>query len=500
MRPLLVALLLASLLAGLWSPQIQAADPPWPFVPDEVVVQYRDGTTDAQQQQARARVSATRKSTLRAQANGVTSLEVLRLPAGANVQAAIATLQADPAVEYAEPNWIYSYGPVLTATPNDPEYVGDHHWGVYGEQPEPNCLVSGKCVNQYGSQANEAWRAGQTGSTAVYVGVIDTGIQYSHEDLGSVHGTDTYCNDIPAAALDGNVGNPNEIPCNNSDDDGNGYVDDAYGWNFAACGPGSNGNQHVYVPGDDESHGTHVSGTIGAMTNNELGFAGINWSVRIVSGKFFGSGACNATLEAATRAVDYFTDLKLRGLNIVATSNSWGCYCYSQTLYNAISRANDAGILFIAAAGNDSRNNDGNAFYPAIYKLSNVISVAAIDEFGRLASFSNFGRRSVHLGAPGVGIGSTVQNGYAYWSGTSMATPHVTGAAALYAAWYRSVAGGTWPTASETRDALLNAARYQRTSSLANKTITNGRLDISCLQAKRGTTTFNLTSTCVQSR
>ena len=485
MKRLVTIVILAGLSVGLWGPSpAQAAEPTADFVPGEVVVQYREGTGDAQQQAARARVSATRKSTMRSQPSGATSLEVLRLPAGASVQAAIATLQTDPAVEYAEPNWIYSYGPVLTATPNDTEYVGDHHWGVYGEQPEPNCLVSGKCINKYGSQANEAWRAGQTGSSAVYVGVIDSGIQYSHPDLGAVHGKDTYCGDIPAAALGGNVGNPNEIPCDKIDNDGNGYVDDAYGWNFAACGPGSDGNRHTYVAGDDENHGTHVSGTIGAKTNNGLGFAGINWSVRIIAGKFFGSGGCNATLEAAARAVDYFTDLKVnRGVNLVATSNSWGCYCYSQTLYNAIGRANEAGILFVAAAGNDRINNDRRPFYPASYNLPNVISVAAIDEFGKLASFSNYGGRTVHLGAPGVGIGSTtMNNGYAYWSGTSMATPHVTGPAALYAAAYPSA------NAAQIRKALLDGARYQSTTSLKGKTATNGRLDLSCTKDPTATT------------
>jgi subtilisin family serine protease len=199
---------------------------------------------------------------------------------------------------------------------------------------------------------------------------------------------------------------------------------------------------------------------------------GVNWSVQMLSAKFLGPNG--GTLDGAVKAVDYFTGLKARGVNVVATNNSWGGGGYSRALQDAIERANARGILFVAASGNGGRNgrgdnNDRTPSYPSSYPNANVIAVSAIDRAGGLASFSNFGARRVDLGAPGVAIWSAVPGGYASYSGTSMATPHVTGAAALYAA------AKPGALASQIKAALLGSA--VPTGSLTGKTVGGGRLD-----------------------
>ena len=261
--------------------------------------------------------------------------------------------------------------------------------------------------------AAAAWADGARGSAQVVVGVIDEGIKFDHSDLL------------------GQVRNPGEVADNKIDDDGNRKVDDVYGWDFV------NNDNSVYdggSTGSSDNHGTHVTGTIGAKADS-VGAVGVNHFTTVISAKFLGPNG--GTLTNAVKAVDYLTDLKVkRELNLVATNNSWGGGGYSSALYDAIGRANDAGILFVAAAGNSGTNNDRRASYPSNYDLPNVIAVAAIDSKGALASFSQYGANTVDLGAPGVGILSTTANngGYSTYNGTSMATPHVTGAAALYAA------------------------------------------------------------------
>ncbi|MGV2339226.1 MAG UNVERIFIED_CONTAM: S8 family serine peptidase [Planctomycetaceae bacterium] len=291
--------------------------------------------------------------------------------------------------------------------------------------------------------------------------MIDEGIQFDHPDL-----------------IDNMWLNPFD-PVNGVDDDNNGYIDDSRGWDFA-------GNNNTIYDGPSDDHGTHCAGTIGATGGNGLGVAGVSWDVTMISAKFLGSGG--GTTAGAVRAIDYLTDLKTRhGLNIVATSNSWGGGGYSDALLSAIIRGAKAEILFIAAAGNNCANNDFTEFYPANYDTmwnfasepaadyDAVISVAAIDSSGNRAGFSNVGQFTVDLGAPGVGIVSTVpSNTYASYNGTSMATPHVSGAVALYAS--------LQPTrlrANVLRYALFNSVAP--TPSIAAITSTGGRLDVASL-------------------
>jgi subtilisin family serine protease len=307
-------------------------------------------------------------------------------------------------------------------------------------------------ANAYGSGAAAAWAAGKTCSSDVVVGVIDEGMHTRHRDLRSNIWT-----------------NPGEIAGNGLDDDGNGYADDVNGWDFF------NGDASVF-DGKGDDHGTHVSGTIAGKGGNGTGVAGVCWNLKLISAKFLGpSGGSTAD---AILAVDYMTDLKARhGLQMVATSNSWGGGGFSQGLKDAIDRAGAADILFIAAAGNGGQNMELSNSYPAGYDSANIISVANIISSGALSGSSNYGVTRVDLGAPGTAVWSTVpgrfrfQSKYASYLGTSMATPHVSGAAALYKSLHPAA------TAAEVKAAILAATIP--TASLAGRTVTGGRLDVS---------------------
>jgi subtilisin family serine protease len=313
----------------------------------------------------------------------------------------------------------------------------------------------------YGSQANVAWAKYAypgLGTKDIVIGVIDEGVMWNHEDLSA----NIWINP-------GESGSGKET--NGVDDDGNGYKDDVRGWDF-------DGNNNSTFDGVDDDHGTHVAGTIGAKGGNSIGVAGITWNVKLISAKFLGRNG--GTLANAIKAVDYITDLKSRySLNLPATNNSWGGGGFSQALKDAIDRAGAKEILFVAAAGNDGANNDATKSYPSGYESANVIAVASIVKDGTLSSFSNFGAATVDLGAPGSGIystlpkrsGSRAVSGYGSYSGTSMATPHVTGGAALYAATHTSA------SAANIKNAILSSA--VQTASLTGKCVTGGRLNVS---------------------
>ena len=398
----------------------------------EVLVQFTPSATPSQRAAALARVGGQAAERLTGE------LTLVRMPAMVAMERAVERLGADAAVAFAEPNWTYQH----TATSNDPLFTNGSLWGMYGDASAP--------ANAFGSQAAEAWAAGHTCDASVYVGVIDEGFMTTHEDLAANAWTNPF------------------DPADGVDNDGNGYVDDVNGWDF-------DGNNNSVFDGTGDDHGTHVAGTIGGVGGNGIGVAGVCWDVTMISAKFLGRRG--GTTANAIKAVDYFTDLKARhGLNIVATNNSWGGGGFSQALRDAIERANNAGILFIAAAGNESLNNETSPHYPSSYDNANIVAVASITSTGALSSFSNYGASSVDIGAPGSSIQSTlpksskgkVVSGYGAYSGTSMATPHVTGAAALYAS--------THPGAShlQIRDALLNGTP---TASLAGKTATGDRLN-----------------------
>ncbi len=304
---------------------------------------------------------------------------------------ALLKLKNNPHIEYAH----YDNYVKIIATPDDARFT--ELWGLN------NTGQTGGTVDS-DIDAVEAWNI-STGSSEVVIGVVDTGVFYTHPDL--------------AANM---WHNPNEIPNNNTDDDGNGYIDDIHGINVVA----DNGD-----PLDDHNHGTHCAGTIGAVGNDGFGVAGVCWNVKIMALKFlnrYGGGVSSDSIEC----INYVIDLKQKGVNIKVLSNSWGGGLFDQATHDAIYAAGVNGILFVAAAGNDTLDTDLYPHYPSSYDLDNIVSVAATDHSDQLAYFTNWGLTSVDLAAPGVDILSTVKNdGYASYGGTSMATPHVAGAAAL---------------------------------------------------------------------
>ncbi|MFM9046655.1 MAG: S8 family peptidase, partial [Cyanobium sp.] len=401
---------------------------------DGLLISWNPGTLTSERASARAALGLTLREEIHTAAmrsTGKGPIDLVALPGGRSAEELIQQLSQRMGVSFAEKNWLFQ----TQATSNDPSVGNGTLWGMYGESSSP--------ANAFGSQAAEAWDRGYTGSDSVFVGIVDEGYQYTHSDLS------------------GNVGkNPGEIQGNGIDDDGNGYVDDVYGWDFE-------GNNNTVYDGTGDDHGTHVAGTIGGQGGNGIGVAGVSWDVSLISAKFL--GATGGSTANAIKAVDYMTDLKTRqGINLIATNNSWGGGGYTQGLYDAISRANNAGIFFVAAAGNDSTST---LSYPAGYDLPNVISVASLDSNGAISSFSNFSSTWVDLGAPGGGIYSTLpDNTYGNYSGTSMATPHVTGALALMRATYPGA------TMGQLKQALFDSV--VQTSSLSGKTVTGGRLDV----------------------
>jgi subtilisin family serine protease len=317
--------------------------------------------------------------------------------------------------------------------------VNDAGVGVFSEPSEPKTFLHtadeyllwqwGLLSDGYGADAIGAWDQGVVGSNDIYVGVIDSGIQVDHPDL---------INNIWV--------NAGEIPGNGIDDDGNGFIDDVNGWNFA------DNSATMFVSPNVDDHGTHVAGIIGASAN-ATGVMGVAQNVEIIPVKIFGDHG--ATSLSIVRALEYLLNLKVSaGLNIVATNNSYGGPTSSSLLAASIARQGDAGILFVAAAGNETEDNDAVASYPANYECETearrwdcVISVASIDSDGNISSFSNYGQESVDLAAPGGNfrdpadseLSESILSTYPidtfdFMPGTSMAAPFVTGAVVLCAA------------------------------------------------------------------
>ena len=308
--------------------------------------------------------------------------------AGEDIALVIKQLIDDDRIEAVEPD----YELRTTHVPNDPRFSDQwslHNLGQSGGTPDADIDMV------------EAWDMA-LGHRAINVAVVDTGIEYNHTDLRE------------------NIWvNEDEIPNNGIDDDNNGYVDDYYGYDFF---------NNDADPRDDNFHGTHVAGTVAAITDNSIGVSGITQNARLMAVKFLGRGGWGSNSSAAT-AIRYAVD---NGAHII--NASWGGGGYSQLLFDAISYANEMNVLFVASAGNSNRNNDDWVSYPANYDLPNIISVAATANTDQLAFFSNYGLNSVEIAAPGVNVLSTsLSDGYRYASGTSMAAPHVSGVAAQLA-------------------------------------------------------------------
>lgn len=305
----------------------------------------------------------------------------------------IRDLSVTPGIIYAG----FDYEVSIALTPNDTRYAelwGMNNTGQTAGTPDADI------------DAPEAWDLA-TGSSDVIIAVIDTGVDYNHPDLSP------------------NMWhNPGETAGNGVDDDNNGFVDDIYGMD--GCNNDAN-------PMDDHYHGTHCAGTIGAKGNDGYGVVGVCWNVKIMALKFLNASGSGSTSDAV-ECMNYMIDQKQRGRNIVAASNSWGGSGADQNLLDAINAAGNLGILFVAAAGNNSSNNDATPFYPACYNSNYVITVAATDHNDNLASFSNWGANTVELSAPGVNIMSDKPgSAFQALNGTSMATPHVSGVVGLLA-------------------------------------------------------------------
>lgn len=395
------------------------ARPSLPWNPTAILVRFSPDADEGLRAHARARIG---RGVLK-RFDLVPGLELVDVRT--SVDRALAAIR--PFAVYAEPDYVVRE----VSTPNDTHFGlqwGLHNTGqsIGGDLGSPDADIDGP----------EAWNV-STGDPNFVVAIIDTGTQYTHPDLAANIWT-----------------NPGEVAGNGIDDDGNGYVDDVRGWDFW---------DHDNNPDDPSGHGTHTAGTVGAVGDNGIGVAGVNWRCKLMPLRFLGpSGGYTSD---AVLAVQYAAQ---KGVQV--SNNSWGGGGFSQSLYDAIDAAKSVGHLFCAAAGNNGTNIDSSPFYPASYTLDNLISVAATDNDDARASFSNYGVSSVDLGAPGVSIASTYPgNGYVYLSGTSMATPHVAGVAALV---YAQNPGWSY---GQVRNRLLSTVRPA--ASMAGVTASGGILD-----------------------
>jgi subtilisin family serine protease len=397
----------------------------------EVLVKFKSGVSDAAIEALTTRLHDRVEDRIE-NADGVEAIDDLDNADPAAVAAEYSKL---PEVEYAEPNYEIKLdaneGPLVPVLPRDPQF--EEQWALSN---------SGQRGGKKGADisATLAW-AKTTGSEDVVVAVLDTGVDYNHEDLVSNMWTRP---DNLAPYHDNQLGT----------------IDDVNGFNAI---------DNAADPMDDNGHGTHCAGIIGAEGENDLGIAGVNWKVQIMPLKFMNAGGSGTTKDAI-EAINYAIERKKAGVNIRIISASWGSTQRSRPLEAIIRKAYENDILFVAAAGNASTDNDRTPHYPSSYNVPNVISVAALDRHDQLASFSNYGVKSVAIAAPGVDILSTwLGNGYEEKSGTSMATPVVSGVAALVLAEHPHM------SVDDLRKKLM--ASTDPIVALKGKTVTAGRIN-----------------------
>lgn len=375
-------------------------------VPGELIVRFERGV-DARESRA---IVDRSDASITTRLPGKTA--VVKIEDGTSSAQATRELQAQDGVVYAEPNYVVR----RQAWTNDPFLTDGSLWGLYRVK------------------APTAWNVSRGGG--VIVAVLDSGIAPDHPDL-----------------VNSLWQNPDELD-DGIDNDHNGFADDSFGADWV---------RRDGMPDDEAGHGTHVAGTIAATADDGNPAVGVVPDAKLMSLKFLdGEGAGN--VGDAISAIDYAIE---KGASVI--NASWGGPDYSAALEDAIARAGDAGIVFVTAAGNDGSDNDDMPIYPAALNLPNVVSVAAMEQSGRLADFSNYGPNTVDVAAPGVDVYSTVGDGYEAWSGTSMASPFVAGVAALL----KSAAPGIG--AAQTADAILAGARDLQT--LSGKVSSGGYTD-----------------------
>jgi subtilisin family serine protease len=398
----------------------------------EVLVKFKSGLSLASLETLSARFNDRIEDRIE-NAPGWTAIDDLD---DANAADTVAQYRALPEVEYAEENYEITLPDAIDSSlvpvfPHDPQF--SDQWALSN---------SGQRGGKQGADisATLAW-ATTTGSEDVVVAVLDSGVDYNHEDLKPNMWTRPGSMD---PYLDAELGS----------------ADDTYGFNAI---------DNASDPMDENGHGTHCAGIIGAEGENDLGIAGVNWKVRIMPLKFMNAGGYGTTKDAV-EAINYVINRKKAGVNVRIISASWGSTQKSRALEEVIRKAYEADILFVAAAGNSSVNNDRSPHYPSSYDVPNVVSVAALDRNDQLASFSNWGAKSVAMAAPGVDILSTwLGNAYEEKSGTSMATPVVSGVAALIVAEHPRM------SVDELRKKLL--ASSDPIVALKGKTVTGGRVN-----------------------
>ena len=371
------------------------------FAPDRLIVKYRDGTTAMRGAALREAVGSQVVRRL-----PIINADVVSLPEGWDVDAAVAWYRGQVGVEYAEPDYIFYAIEGIPSSASSRKGLANSSDVIAPDDPRYSEMWGLNNTGQTGGledadiDAPEAWNI-ITGSDTIIVGVIDSGIDTSHPDLAQ------------------NIWvNTGEIADDGIDNDGNGFIDDINGWDFY------NDDASVYDGGDLDKHGTHVAGTIGAVSDNSVGVTGVAWNVQLMSLKFLqGSGSTSDAIDAIQYAVNNGAHL---------TTNSWGGGGASQALKDAIDASGEAGMLFIAASGNSAAFTDDNPMYPAAYTSENIVSVNSSDHNDERSGFSNYGLISTDMAAPGSNILSTLPGeSYGSYSGTSMATPHVTGVAVL---------------------------------------------------------------------